>query len=271
MTEQTPSISIDDALRLFLQFIQPSGLADGPEKDALLEHMRTRVADDRPEWAAASEPPVAPPPPPEASSDYARTKAAIVTAAQAPEIPTDPLERAVWEDRQKAHVNAEQRRADADEDQTRERLRRRAIDEERAFDDVTIERALRIRRMLEVRLASLASDQVQAPSLDGLGKLAPAIEPSSIEFSQPREPDRVSFTIEERVELMRAYNAERRALLQHRDDVIGRRGIDHRDDSDDRMRMSTDGAPRETQKDKSLTFDSTRSSKRTRTWDLQLD
>ncbi len=260
MSEQTPSISIDDALQLFLQLVGAGGLPDGPEKDALLEHMRARVAADRPQWAEASAPPPAPASPLEAKSEYAQTKAAIVAAAQASEIPIDPMERAMWEERQQARRNAEQRRADASEAEARERLRRRAIDEQHELDEVTLERALRIRRVLALKLEALTPARAPEPDLGA----------SSIEFSpapSPAEPASISFSVEERVEMMRAHNAERRALLKHREDVIGRRGADHRSDADERMTM----APREVAREREALAIEARAGKRKRTWDLQLD
>ncbi len=264
MSEQTPSISITDALQLFLQLVNPSGLSDGPEKDALLEHMRARVAADRPEWAATS----APPPIPfttEGQSEYAQTKAAIVAAAQAPEIPTDPMERAIWMDAQQARQNAEQRRADASDDDARERLRRRAIDDEHEFDEATLGRALRIRRMLELELEALAL-RAPTPSLGLLDPTPPALATSNLEFSQPSEPEPVMLTVADRVELMQAYNAERRKLLHCRQIPIPNPPRDSK--SDERMQMSTDKPARERE---GLAMDSARSDKRKRTWDLQLD
>jgi hypothetical protein len=272
VAERPPTISIDDALQLFLQLVKPSGLEDGPEKVALLEHMRARVAADRPQWADASQPP---PPPCQAQPEYAQTKATIVAAAQADELPpSDPLERAMWEERRQARENAEQRRADAREAEARERLRQQAIVDKREVDDATLERALRIRSMIELKLQALAAPSTSLPTTPSpsielaAASMTPTLERSEIQFASEPEPTQVTFTSTERIELLRAYNAERRALLHTREGLLAARGLDHRKDDDERMQMPTE---KQAVVDRaSLTMES-RPNKRTRTWDLQLE
>ncbi|MES1241368.1 MAG: hypothetical protein ABUT39_07100 [Acidobacteriota bacterium] len=49
-----PAVPVDEALELFLALAFPNGLPEGIDRAALVEQMRTRIAGDRPEWAAAS-------------------------------------------------------------------------------------------------------------------------------------------------------------------------------------------------------------------------
>lgn len=113
---QTPAVSIDEALELFLLVSFPQGLPEGVDREELLQRLRAQVAADRPEWAAASEasapPPADPPAPPPAAAApgaYAALKDEIVRKAQLPDIPSDPEERYFHERAEEARRNREQR------------------------------------------------------------------------------------------------------------------------------------------------------------------
>jgi len=234
----TPPVSIDEAIELFLAIAFPGGVPEGADREALVAKLRERIAADRPEWAAASAPsPAAAPPSPAAG--YAQIKAAAIERARQAEIPSDPEERYLEQRRQEARRNRERREEEAEEAAARQRLIRNMLAEKEAagagqaaalhlarsqtggpevlppdIDEETLERALRIRKLVVERLGRLRSGDVGAPSDE---PRPPAPPPSSwrevAEVARDLSPD-------EQVRVVRGFNESKRALLKKREDLL---------------------------------------------------
>jgi hypothetical protein len=254
---ETPPISIDAAIELFLSITCPGGVPEGAERDALVGKLRERIAADRPDWAAASAP-AATPAPPAPDAGYAQRKAAAVERARQAEIPSDPQERYLEERRQEARRNRERRDEEAEETATRQRLIQNFMAKKTAggagperalglppcqtggaevpppeIDEGTLQRALRIRALLVEQLERSRPIEIDAPAapdparpaasrpaIDDAGRGALAPGPSSW-----REVAEVARTLpsDEQARVVRGFNESKRALLKKREDLLAER------------------------------------------------
>lgn len=149
---QTPGMSIDQALELFLALTYPNGIPDGVDKEKLMDALRQKIARDRPQWAQAhhgDSPASQSGPEPQ---NYAKVKEKIIQKARLEEIPGDPEERYLYNRHKEAAQNRENKKEEKREHQIRENLRKRLLDNKKEADKETLENALRIRKLLEQRL-----------------------------------------------------------------------------------------------------------------------
>lgn len=156
MTERnakTPAISLDEALKLYLAAVFPKGLPQGEEGERIVQALREKISQDRPDWAKAS-----------GSADgnekqeprnYSELKARVVEQANREQIPEDPEERYFFERRKEARENREKREAEEKEAEQQEDIRKRLIEQNRDADKALIERALLVRKALEKRAAEV--------------------------------------------------------------------------------------------------------------------
>ncbi|HWO24700.1 MAG TPA: hypothetical protein VNO30_38420 [Kofleriaceae bacterium] len=256
---EVPPVSIDEAIELFLAITCPGGVPEGVDREVLVSKLRERIAADRPEWAAASAPPATvAPPTPEVS--YAQRKAAAVERARQAEIPSDPEERYFEERRQEARRNRELRDKEAEDAATRQRLIQRFMTEKRAagtapehalglsrseadgaevpspeLDEETLQRALRIRKLLVERMERSRSIEIDAPAVLELGLERPAASRPAItdEVREPRAPAPSTWrevaevardlSPDEQARVVRGFNESRRAGLKQREDLLAER------------------------------------------------
>lgn len=256
-SEKPPDVSIDEALRLFLGVAYPNGLPEGVDPEQLLETLRKKVAAERPEWAAAGP---AQEPSPSAAPAYSQVKAEIAERARQEEVPEDPEDRYLYERAKEARRNREERRAEERDGQTREALRQRLLTKKKDADEATLERALRIRQMLEERVKGilkararetprperlttgaparpeLARPALEAPGsleLEGAGAIAlpafsapPAPKPAPPPPSKPARElfeDLRHLEPDEKIESLRRFNQARRERLRPRREVLSPR------------------------------------------------
>jgi hypothetical protein len=254
---EVPPVSIDEAIELFLAITCPGGIPEGVDREVLVGMLRERIAADRPEWAAASAPPpaVAPPAP---DVGYAQRKAEAIARAQGAEVPSDPTERYLEERRQEAHRNRALRHEEAEEEATRQRLIQRFMAEKRGantgpegalglspgpadvaevlppeLDEETLQRALRIRKLLVERLERSRSIELDAPAVLSSGRPEtnrPVIADEARELRAPAlaswsEVTEVARDLspDEQARIVRGFNESRRAGLKQREDLLAER------------------------------------------------
>ena len=249
-----PAISIDEALNLFLAVAYPNGIPKGVDKEQLLRVLREKIAADRPEWAAANKKhtqashTTESPPHSKEGQAYSSIKANIIEEAQKDEMPEDPEERYFYERRKEACKNREEKMAEEREDKIREDLRRQLIEKEKGVDDITLERALQIRQVLEQRINQALQIQSEskmplymtAPDSGGLAGLRneqTSEEPenslileSLVSDNSPRQEFDHDFfkslkdlDSDEQIQSLKRFNQVRRARLKSREDVLNSR------------------------------------------------
>lgn len=258
-SEKPPDLSIDEALRLYLAMLYPSGLPEGVDPERFLDEMRQKVAAGRPEWAAADAAQGPSPPaaaePSSGEPGYSQIKAEIADRARQEDLPHDPEERYLYERAKEARRNREQRQAEERDEQTREELRQRLLAKD--ADGATLERALHLRQVLEervqrivaVRMGEMTTGAAERPKLTGPAfeapgslELAAAGEVTPPAFSAPpapgTPPERPTRPLvkaqesmeahsrldpEEKVECLRRFNQERRDRLRPRQETLSPR------------------------------------------------
>lgn len=261
-SEKPPDLSIDEALRLYLAMSYPNGLPEGVDPEQFLEEMRQKVAAGRPEWAAADaarEPsPSTAAEPSTTETPYSQLKAQIAEQARREQVPEDPEERYLYERAKEARRNREERQAEEREEQAREELRQRLLAKKKDADEATVERAMRLRRVLEERVqrileartrktepGPLTTGAPERPALSGPAfepaggldlagteEVAPPTFSASPASEPPARPmdltgesfeDLSRLEPEEKIEVLRQFNQERRNRLPLRREVLSPR------------------------------------------------
>lgn len=179
--QKAPDISIDEALNLFLAVTYPNGIPEGMDKEQLMKALRQKIAKDRPGWAKTDEERTCASrdagSPPDCRS-YSQLKDEIARKAQQEDIPEDPEERYLYERRKEARQNREQKRAEEQEHQIREDLRKRLTAQKKEEDQETLEKAVLIREALEKRLRqTMKTPQTQSPAKQGKKPLSSNMQP----------------------------------------------------------------------------------------------
>ncbi len=110
--KETPSISIEEALRLYLSAAVPNGLPEDIDTDLLFSRLKAYIAKDRPEWAGkfeagsglSSK---------EIQKSYSRIKQEIIEKAMKEEVPEDTEERYLYERRKEARQNSQAKKEES--------------------------------------------------------------------------------------------------------------------------------------------------------------
>jgi len=101
---ETPSVSIEEALQLYLAAALPQGMPDDIDPELLLSRLKAYIAKDRPDWDQKflKEADLTPQ---SIQTSYSKIKDAIVQQALKDDIPTDPEELYLYERRKEARAN----------------------------------------------------------------------------------------------------------------------------------------------------------------------
>lgn len=102
--EELPSVSIEEALKLYLSIAVPGGLPEDIDPEVLLANLKTYIAQDRPDWndKFIDEELLTPQ---SIKTSYSKIKQEIIQKALKPDIPTDPEELYLYQRRQEALQN----------------------------------------------------------------------------------------------------------------------------------------------------------------------
>lgn len=157
---ETPEVSIDEALELFIAITYPQGIPEDVDRDELFRTLKAKIAQDRPEWAAKNNDTNKKTAPPSATGNYSEIKEAIIAKSNEPEVPEDPEERYLYERKQKALKNLAAKKSEEKENAHREALRKKIIEKNRSkiVDEDFLNKTLQIKLELQKKLASIQKE-----------------------------------------------------------------------------------------------------------------
>lgn len=262
---KSPDVSIDEALEMFLTLTYPGGVPEEVDKEQLLNMLRDKIAEDRPDWAEKSEASKPAQKPVMDGENYSKIKQAIIEQSNRPEIPEDPEERYLYERKQEALANLNKKLIQEREEAKRQELLRRLNEQNR-------ERNLESREKdslgnipqfgFEPKEGSLLPRQFTVPQFSGedqsSGLKLEENENLKIGFDDQEaglsgdEADRQvemfkaieKLDRQDRINAMRAFNDSRRKMIGTKKSVLKPRDS-FTDKGDDRFSMDTDNTPTE--------------------------
>jgi len=271
--KETPEVSIDQALELFIAITYPQGIPENIDKEELFRTLKAKIAKDRPEWAAKNaetENKQETPPP---QGNYNEIKAAIISKSNQPDVPEDSEERYLYERKQKALVNLEAKKTEEAENAYSEELRKQIIEKNKGgeVDEDFLRKTVKIKLELQKKLGLLQSPvgfqddkkNTSKPQFSSTENKA-----GKISFTESRKETQTSLDAEfsnelpledgmeiktggldfiksiekldrnDRIDAMREFNKSRRALMQTKEAVLMPRSLsDKKVGEDDRFSM----------------------------------
>ncbi|MEQ9403958.1 MAG: hypothetical protein RIM99_10250 [Cyclobacteriaceae bacterium] len=147
MKDKTPSISIEEALKLYLATAVPGGLPDEIDPELLLERLRIYIASERPDWANSF--PASQISGEEIRKSYSKIKQEIIEKALREEIPEDPEEQYLYERRKEALRNLSEKKAEEREEDNRNHQVKKLINKK---SEAKIQNVEEIKNALQAKL-----------------------------------------------------------------------------------------------------------------------
>ena len=242
--EKSPDVSIDEALEMFLALTYPQGVPDDVDKEKLFALLRSKISQDRPDWAEKSEAAKPAPKTVTEGENYSKIKQAIIDQSNQPEIPQDPEERYLYERKQEALANLERKKEEEQEAADQAALRQKLIEQNKEHQDKELlNKAQQVKLELQKRLnlsgalsAPGFSDEGGSSALDELNTAPLQLDDDQLDVDFDNDSGELSgapknrelemyksiakLDRDDRIKAMRAFNDSRRKMIGDKKSVL---------------------------------------------------